>query len=235
MEIKGNHEEAFMEIIIRDFDRRDAERRVAALESFARTVEAQFPGGRVEVNAKPQYYNMREKIEACPEVLEILKKAAGNVGVAFRLKPIRGGTDGSRLTELGIPTPNIFTGGRNYHSRVEWVSVPEMMAACKVVIELIRLGGTLGGYQPHLCLWGDRGALGLGGGVTGAVEDFPTGRKPPPLPPPSVVSKPVFSPCLSIPYFRSRLISMKFRKNRHNKNDAYSSLIIEDTHAVQVY
>jgi tripeptide aminopeptidase len=143
MEIKGNHEEASLEIIIRDFDRQDAERRVAALESFARTVEAQFPGGRVEVNAKSQYYNMREKIEARPEVLEILKKAAGNAGVEFRLKPIRGGTDGSRLTELGIPTPNIFTGGRNYHSRVEWVSVPEMAAACKVVIELIRLWGTL--------------------------------------------------------------------------------------------
>ena len=145
MEIKGNHEEAFLELIIRDFDRQGAERRVAALESFARTVEAQFPGGRVEVNVKPQYYNMREKIEARPEVLEILKNATRNAGVEFRLKPIRGGTDGSRLTELGIPTPNIFTGGRNYHSRVEWVSVPEMTAACKVVIELIRLWGTVGG------------------------------------------------------------------------------------------
>ncbi|MDR0377238.1 MAG: peptidase T [Spirochaetaceae bacterium] len=145
MEITGNHEEASLELIIRDFDRRNAERRVAALESFARTVEAQFPGGSAAVTAKPQYYNMREKIAARPEVLEILKTAARNAGVAFRLKPIRGGTDGSRLTEMGIPTPNIFTGGRNYHSRVEWVSVPEMTAASKVVIELIRLWGTMGG------------------------------------------------------------------------------------------
>jgi tripeptide aminopeptidase len=141
MEIKGNHEEASLELIIRDFDRRVVERRVAALESFARTVEAQFPGGCVCVSAKPQYYNMREKIETRPEVLEILKDAARNTGVEFRLKPIRGGTDGSRLTELGIPTPNIFTGGRNYHSRIEWVSVPEMAVACRVVIELIRLWG----------------------------------------------------------------------------------------------
>jgi tripeptide aminopeptidase len=141
MEIRGNHEEASLELIIRDFDRREAERRVTALESFARTVEAQFPGGRVHVSAKPQYYNMREKIEARPEVLEILKTAARNTGVDFHLKPIRGGTDGSRLTELGIPTPNIFTVGRNYHSRIEWVSVPEMTAACNVVIELVRLWG----------------------------------------------------------------------------------------------
>jgi tripeptide aminopeptidase len=144
MEIRGNHEEAVLELIIRDFDRREAERRVTALENFARTVEAQFPGGRVCVNAKPQYYNMREKIDARPEVLEILKTAARNTGVEFSLKPIRGGTDGSRLTELGIPTPNIFTGGRNYHSRIEWITVPEMTAACKVVIELIRLWGTAG-------------------------------------------------------------------------------------------
>jgi tripeptide aminopeptidase len=142
MEIGGNHEEASLELIIRDFDREKAERRVLALESFARTVEAQFPGGKVSVNTKPQYYNMREKIEARPEVLEILKTAARNTGVEFRLKPIRGGTDGSRLTELGIPTPNIFTGGRNYHSRVEWVSVPEMTAASRLVIELVRLWGT---------------------------------------------------------------------------------------------
>jgi tripeptide aminopeptidase len=141
-EIKGNHEEASLELIIRDFDRNEAERRVVALESFARTVEAQFPGGSVYVHTKPQYYNMREKIEARPEVLDILKIAAHNTGVEFRLKPIRGGTDGSRLTELGIPTPNIFTGGRNYHSRIEWISVPEMAAACKMVIELIRLWGT---------------------------------------------------------------------------------------------
>jgi tripeptide aminopeptidase len=141
MEIKGGHEEASLELLIRDFDRREAERRVAALDAFARTIEAQFPGGRVSVHVKPQYSNMREKIEKRPEVLEILKTAAQNTGVEFRLVPIRGGTDGSRLTELGIPTPNIFTGGRNYHSRVEWVSIPEMTAACKLLIELIRLWG----------------------------------------------------------------------------------------------
>jgi tripeptide aminopeptidase len=84
---------------------------------------------------------MKDKINEQPQVLERLKTALDNIGVAWKLKPIRGGTDGSRLTEMGIPTPNIFTGGRNFHSRLEWAAVSEMCAACRVVIELIRLWG----------------------------------------------------------------------------------------------
>ncbi|GHV87018.1 peptidase T [Spirochaetia bacterium] len=140
-EIRGNLESASLELLLRDFEKADMDRRLAALETFARAVEAQFPGGKVTVNTSLSYLNMREKIEARPEVMEILKRAFDNAGVEYRLKPIRGGTDGSRLTELGIPTPNIFTGGYNFHSRLEWASVPEMIAACRVVIELIRLWG----------------------------------------------------------------------------------------------
>jgi tripeptide aminopeptidase len=140
--ITGNQETASAELILRDFDGEGILRRVAALDQFAKAVEAQFPGGQVTVNAKPQYCNMREKIEARPEVLEKLKAAAANTGVTCNLKPIRGGTDGSRLTELGIPTPNIFTGGRNYHSRMEWLAVSDMIAACRLVIELVRLWGS---------------------------------------------------------------------------------------------
>jgi tripeptide aminopeptidase len=141
MEIQGNLENAFLEVFIRDFDAAGADRRIAALEQFARTVEAQFPGGRVLLEVNSQYYNMKSKIEAHPEVLERLKQAAVNAGVNFCFRPIRGGTDGSRLTELGIPTPNIFTGGRNFHSRTEWVSIPDMTAACKLLIELVVLWG----------------------------------------------------------------------------------------------
>jgi tripeptide aminopeptidase len=143
IEISGVPEEASLEILIRDFSREGARRRVEALGRFARAVEAQFPGGEVTVEAKAQYHNMREKIEERPEALEILKQAAANLGIPCRFKPIRGGTDGSLLTEMGIPTPNIFTGGRNYHSRLEWVSVPEMAAAARLVIELIRLWGEI--------------------------------------------------------------------------------------------
>ncbi|GMO29319.1 MAG: peptidase T [Termitinemataceae bacterium] len=139
MEISGNHEEATLSMILRDFNKAGIERRVKALDDFARAVEAQFNGGKVTVETKSSYVNMKEKIDETPEVIEKLKKAASNCGVNYIFKPIRGGTDGSRLTELGIPTPNIFTGGRNFHSRDEWVSVPDMLAACKIVIELARL------------------------------------------------------------------------------------------------
>jgi len=141
MELSGDLENARVEILLRDFESDGIKRRLAALEAIARTVEAQFPGGQVIVKSSPQYYNMKEKIDRQPQALERLKTALDNIGIEWRLKPIRGGTDGSRLTELGIPTPNIFTGGRNFHSRLEWVSVGEMCAACKVVIELIRLWG----------------------------------------------------------------------------------------------
>ncbi|MDL2229571.1 peptidase T [Treponema sp. OttesenSCG-928-L16] len=141
MEIKGNLEEAELHLLVRDFDRDGMDRRLAALESFAEAVEAQFPGGKIRLETKLQYYNMKQKIDAQPRVMEILKSAAENLDIAFTLKPIRGGTDGARLTEMGIPTPNIFTGGRNFHSRTEWASVEDMLAACRLVIELIRLWG----------------------------------------------------------------------------------------------
>ena len=141
MEISGNLETARLEIFLRDFETEGMKRRLEVLDTIAKAVEAQFPGGKVIVKKSPQYYNMKDKINEQPQVLERLKTALDNIGIAWRLKPIRGGTDGSRLTEMGIPTPNIFTGGRNYHSRLEWASVSEMCAACRVVIELIRLWG----------------------------------------------------------------------------------------------
>ncbi|MDR2433178.1 MAG: peptidase T [Treponema sp.] len=141
MEIKGDLENACLEVYLRDFDTGGMRRRVAALEAFAKTVEAQFPGGKVIVKAEPQYYNMKAKIDEQPEALNRLKQALDNIGIAYHLKPVRGGTDGSCLTEMGIPTPNIFTGGRNFHSRIEWAAVSEMYAACRLVIELIRLWG----------------------------------------------------------------------------------------------
>jgi tripeptide aminopeptidase len=143
MEITGNQETASLKIFIRDFEKSGIEWRLGALECFFRAVQAQFPGGSISMDTDAQYFNMKEKIDARPEVLEILKKAASNLGIDSYLKPIRGGTDGSRLTELGIPTPNIFTGGRNWHSRTEWAAVSEMTMACKLVIELVRLWGEI--------------------------------------------------------------------------------------------
>jgi tripeptide aminopeptidase len=141
LEVSGSCEKASLTVYLRDFDRENMARRLERLEGIAAGVRARFPGGRVEVKKTEQYRNMKEKLDAAPEVLELLKKAAARAGVEPRMKPIRGGTDGSRLTELGIPTPNLFTGGHNYHSRTEWASLAEMTAMVHTLIELAKLWG----------------------------------------------------------------------------------------------
>jgi tripeptide aminopeptidase len=143
MKINGNLGSASLEVFVRDFDSGGMRRRLEALNTFARTIEAQFPGGRVIVTPQAQYYNIKAELDKNPRALELLKKSLDTLGIDYHLKPIRGGTDGSRLTELGIPTPNIFTGGRNFHSRLEWVPVNEMCAACRLIIELARQWGNL--------------------------------------------------------------------------------------------
>ena len=139
LSINGDLETADLEVYIRDFDRDEGERRLMALDAYARAVEAQFPGGKAEVSSLLQYSNMKDKINERPDVVEKLRQAYINTGIEILEKPIRGGTDGSRLTQMGIPTPNIFTGGHNYHSRLEWLSVPDLTASCRVIIELVGL------------------------------------------------------------------------------------------------
>jgi tripeptide aminopeptidase len=140
-EISGNLSEAKLEVFIRDFDHDAALKRIENIKLFAKTIEVQFPGGTVSIEPKLQYYNMKQKIDADPRVFNILKQAAENLGITCNAKPIRGGTDGARLTELGIPTPNIFAGGRNFHSCIEWASVEDMLSASKLIIELIKCWG----------------------------------------------------------------------------------------------
>lgn len=137
-EISGTHEAAHAEFIIRDFERGGMERRLAAVKAFACATEAAFPGGKVELDIKMSYLNMKEKIDAAPQVLEKLRAACRAAGIEPRLKPIRGGTDGARLTELGIPTPNLWTGGRNFHSRSESLSLLELAQTTRALIALAK-------------------------------------------------------------------------------------------------
>jgi tripeptide aminopeptidase len=141
LEIAGSSEEARLTVFLRDFDRAGMERRLARLDGIAEGIRARYPGGKIALTKTEQYRNMKEKIDAEPEVLDRLKEAASRAGVDPRMKPIRGGTDGSRLTELGIPTPNVFTGGHNYHSRTEWASLSEMAAMVRTLIELAKIWG----------------------------------------------------------------------------------------------
>ena len=111
------------------------QRRIELVKRLAQ-LSAETFGGKAEVSIKEQYKNMRAALDSAPHVVRYLEKAYVQSGVTVVKKPIRGGTDGSRLTELGIPTPNIFTGGHNYHSRSEWASLSQMCAAADVLVNL---------------------------------------------------------------------------------------------------
>ena len=139
LKIKGNMDEAKLEGKLRDFDADELTRRIEAVHTFSRAVEAKYPGGTVEVKTGKEYSNMFEYIGKDEKVVEILEEAVKAAGVTPVRDIIRGGTDGSRLSEMGIPTPNIFTGGHNYHSRFEWASVNTMIRAADTIINLIKL------------------------------------------------------------------------------------------------
>lgn len=137
--IQGGLEKAELNLILRDFTTDGMNRRLEAVQAFAKATEAQFPGGSIEIETKQQYLNMRHKLDKAPKVTELLFKAAEMAGAAPYSKPIRGGTDGARLTEMGIPTPNIFAGMHNFHGRHEWASAAEMVLATDTILKLMEL------------------------------------------------------------------------------------------------
>lgn len=135
IEISGSVEKAQVYILLRDFEEGGIEKRIFQIKKIAESVEF-TTGGKVSVQIKEQYKNMKNVLEKSPETVELLKKAYENSGITPNFIPIRGGTDGSRLSEMGIPTPNIFTGGHNFHSRFEWASLNQMTQAANVLINL---------------------------------------------------------------------------------------------------
>ncbi len=139
MEIEGTMDSVTLRGIIRDFDSGELKRRSAAVKAFGKAVEHTYPGGKVSVTVKKQYTNMYQYIEKDPLVVGKLEEAVRAAGVVPSREIIRGGTDGSRLSEMGIPTPNVFTGGHNYHSRYEWASLATMHKTVDVLTHLIRL------------------------------------------------------------------------------------------------
>ena len=139
MEISGSIESAKLVIYLRDFEKNGMQKRIQTIEQIARTIEATFEGGKCSATITCQYLNMKEKIEKNPLVTQKLVEAVKMCGIEPIFKPIRGGTDGSRLTELGLPCPNIFTGGHNFHSKTEWASVSQMVLATKTILNLIEL------------------------------------------------------------------------------------------------
>lgn len=138
MEICGTIEKSKVSLLLRDFDAQGLERRKKTVEQLAHAAALSF-GGSAEVTHKTQYKNMREKLEETPSVTEDLIAAYKGANIEPVNVPIRGGTDGSRLTEMGIPTPNIFTGAHNMHSRYEWASLEQMQKAQEVIVRLAEI------------------------------------------------------------------------------------------------
>ena len=136
--INGTVEQTTLSYIIRDHDRARFEGRKQAMEQIVRQINEQYGEGTAELELRDQYYNMREKIEPVMHIIDLAKEAMKAVGVTPIVKPIRGGTDGARLSFEGLPCPNIFAGGENFHSRKEFIPIPSLEAARDVILEIVK-------------------------------------------------------------------------------------------------
>ena len=136
-EMHGEVELATLEYIIRDHDRAKFEQKKALFADAAAYLNRKHGEGTVEVRLKDSYYNMREKIEPCMHVVEAMKQAMLDEGVTPAIVPIRGGTDGARLSYEGLPCPNLFTGGENFHGRFEYIPVEDMQTAVRILKRLL--------------------------------------------------------------------------------------------------
>lgn len=139
MNFNGHIEEAKLSYIIRDHDREKFEAKKAHMLAVEKKIKEQFGEDVITVEIEDQYYNMREKIEPVFEIVEIAKKAMENLNITPVIEPVRGGTDGSQLSYMGLPTPNIFAGGENMHGKFEYVSAETMEQATKVILEIVQL------------------------------------------------------------------------------------------------
>lgn len=140
--INSHCEEAKLSYIIRDHDRKRFEQRKDFLESIAEQMNKKYGEGTVAIEMKDQYYNMKEKIDPNMYVIDIVLKAMQESGVTPKVEPIRGGTDGAQLSFRGLPCPNIFAGGVNFHGPYEFVSIQVMEKAVKVITKICEITGT---------------------------------------------------------------------------------------------
>lgn len=139
MDFQGTVEQTTLSYIIRDHDRQKFEEKKELFRSIEKKMKEKYGEDAITVELTDQYYNMREKIEPVFEIVEVAKKAMENLDIKPIIEPIRGGTDGSQLSYMGLPTPNIFAGGENMHGKFEFVSAETMEKAAKVIIEIVKL------------------------------------------------------------------------------------------------
>lgn len=136
--IEGNVEQTTLTYIIRDHDRNRFESRKREIEHLVRKTNTEYPGC-CTVEIKDQYYNMREKIEPVMNIIDYVKEAMLEAGVTPKVQPIRGGTDGAQLSFKGLPCPNIFAGGENFHGRFEYVPIQSMEKAVAVIVNICKI------------------------------------------------------------------------------------------------
>jgi len=139
--IEGGVAEVTLRILLRDFETPRLADKADVLHTVARSVAAEFPQAQIAVKVTPQYRNMAEGLKKEPWALAFAEEAMRRVGLSPKLTIVRGGTDGSRLTELGLPTPNLSCGEHNLHSPLEWTCLEEMETAVRVLVELAKVWG----------------------------------------------------------------------------------------------
>jgi tripeptide aminopeptidase len=137
--MKGEVDSTKLQYIIRDHDRSHFEARKEVVQKLANDINEQYGNQVVSVEIKDQYYNMREKVEPLMHIVDIAEDAMKMAGIKALIKPIRGGTDGSQLSFMGLPCPNIFAGGHNFHGRYEYIPVESMLKAIEVIVNIAQL------------------------------------------------------------------------------------------------
>ena len=137
--VQASVDKTSVRLLIRDFVTEGLQEKERMLEALAHKAAARHPGARVELKVEESYRNMKEVLDTRPDIAEYACEAVRRAGLEVRRRSIRGGTDGSRLSFMGLPCPNLFAGEHNFHSRLEWVSVQDMEKAVEVIVHLARL------------------------------------------------------------------------------------------------
>ena len=135
--MQGETEQAELQYIIRDHDRAKFEDRKAVMQKVCDEINCRYGAGTVELTLRDSYYNMKEKIEPCLFLIENAKQAMEQLGIEPKVVPIRGGTDGARLSWDGLPCPNLSTGGYNFHGVREWIPAASLDAMAAVLADLV--------------------------------------------------------------------------------------------------
>ena len=143
IDIQGAVEQTTMRYLVRDHDRSRFEQRKKFLKECASLIRIKYGSNSIRLDVRDQYYNMKEKIEPVKYIIDLAREAMVQCGVTPIVKPIRGGTDGARLSYMGLPTPNLFTGGHNFHGRFEFIPISSMEKAVNVILRIIENPGQL--------------------------------------------------------------------------------------------